>query len=187
MGLFSKESFSLWRTARKLSVLFCFLLVVVMAVEFDTFLNASNLREVELVWKLSSEGDVAGYNIYYDTDSRYDEGFKTYRNSTTVDEGEYVVHNNTGRFLLASLDSQLTYWVSVTAFDHAGNESDYSNEMTVTPGSGVASADSSGSSGCQTIVNPTHVSKKAPVTWGLSLLLPCLWIWYVRHKVGGQP
>ena len=68
-------------------------------------------------WDANTESDLAGYKIYYGTES-----------------GNYTVSLDVGNATSAtidSLDSNTTYFFAVTAYDNAGNESDLSAEVRV--------------------------------------------------------
>ena len=76
---------------------------------------------VELSWDASPIGDLAGYKIYFDTDSS---GFPF---ADTIDVG-----NNTS-YTLSGLEPGLAYFIATTCYDTDGNESWYSNEVSATP------------------------------------------------------
>ncbi|MBI2303319.1 MAG: carboxypeptidase regulatory-like domain-containing protein [Chloroflexi bacterium] len=73
-----------------------------------------------LSWNANPEGDVAGYRVYWDTDS----GFP-YANVITV--------GNTTAYTLTSLTNGIIYYVAVTAYDTTGDESWYSGEVSALP------------------------------------------------------
>lgn len=77
-----------------------------------------------LEWDPSDAGDLAGYKVYYDFD-----GPQPPFNGTGAAEGNsgevYVYGTETAR--LTGLPEGVVVYVSVTAFDYEGNESDYSN------------------------------------------------------------
>jgi|GEM_PF-2418692 len=75
--------------------------------------------DVSLAWDPSISEDVVGYKIYYGNFSGSYHSFHTVTNRTT-----YTV---TGL-------SEGTYYFAVTAFDSAGNESGYSNEVSTVVG-----------------------------------------------------
>jgi len=71
-----------------------------------------------LSWNLNTERDLAGYQVYYGTASR-----------------EYVYSIDVGDITAYRLDDLLdseTYFIAVTAYDTSGNESDFSDEVSVT-------------------------------------------------------
>lgn len=70
-----------------------------------------------LFWTPNGESDLAGYKVYYGTAPR------TY--SAVVDAG------NVTTFTAANLTAGVTYYFAVTAYDAAGSESGFSNEVTV--------------------------------------------------------
>ena len=71
--------------------------------------------EVTVSWGENKEVDLAGYKIYYGTDSR--------NYSDNVDVGLTTTHKLTG------LTNNTEYYFSVTAYDTLKNESDYSAEI----------------------------------------------------------
>lgn len=78
-----------------------------------TFAFTENVFSAWLTWNANTEADLSGYNIYYDTAS-----------------GQYGNKVNVGldtSFSLSAFNDGLTRFFVVTAFDTAGNESDYSN------------------------------------------------------------
>ena len=72
-------------------------------------------------WDPNSEADLAGYKVYYGTASR-----------TEGPYAEAVVINDKNTTDLELALSSNTYYFSLTAFDHSGNESDFSVEVSVT-------------------------------------------------------
>ncbi|MBI2303897.1 MAG: right-handed parallel beta-helix repeat-containing protein, partial [Chloroflexi bacterium] len=75
---------------------------------------------LRLSWNANPEGDMAGYRVYWDTDA----GFP-YANVITA--------GNTTAYTLTSLTNGITYFVAVTAYDTAGDESWYSGEVSALP------------------------------------------------------
>ncbi len=84
-------------------------------------INSTGYDFVELSWDASLIGDLAGYKIYFDTDSS---GFPY---DDTVDVG-----NNT-LTTLSGLVPGLAYYITATCYDTDGNESWYSKEVSATP------------------------------------------------------
>lgn len=82
--------------------------------------------QIRLAWNQNTELDLGGYKVYYGKASR------VYGNS--VDAG------NVMNFILDGLTSNQTYYIVITAYDNAGNESVFSTEVSgiaidvVTPG-----------------------------------------------------
>lgn len=181
MQILSKELSYYRKILFRLFMLFCLFFVITAVMEFNTYLNASNSKQVELVWKISPEEDVGGYNIYYDMVSRYNEGFTKYQYMKTLNEGDYIVGDNTGRFLLTSLDPMRTYWVCITAYDHAGNESDFSNEKII-----FADKIPPVFPGCQEIYNPSSILHRNQFLWCLPFLFSYFWILLIRHLTRGK-
>lgn len=71
-------------------------------------------RDIRLIWIPNSEHDLAGYNIYYGEASRQYEWI--------FDVGD------TTQFTIG-LDDTTSYYFAATAYDTAGNESGFSNEV----------------------------------------------------------
>ena len=83
-------------------------LVILMAVP-----QVVSAAEIRLAWDSNAESDVAGYKVYYGTTS-----------------GKYTHSINVGNVTQATLDlPKKKYYISLTAYDTHGNESDYSNEV----------------------------------------------------------
>jgi len=71
--------------------------------------------QITLAWDASTSSDVSGYNLYYGTSS-----------------GNYLSSLDAASALtyaISGLQSGVTYYFAVTAYDTSGNESDYSNEV----------------------------------------------------------
>jgi len=77
---------------------------------------------VDMSWDASLIGDLAGYKVYYDTDTA------GYPYAHSIDAGTNITYT------LASLSRFNTYYVAVTTFDTDGNESWYSNELVLYSG-----------------------------------------------------
>jgi hypothetical protein len=75
-------------------------------------------ESVTLAWDPNSEPDLAGYRLYYGTASR------SYYRTVEVAGGTSVP--------VADLDPGTTYYFAVTAYNTAGLESDFSNEVSHT-------------------------------------------------------
>lgn len=78
--------------------------------------------------------DLAGYRLYYDTDSA-----GVPYNGTGLAEGDSPIvvpvasltDPSNPDFILSGLESGITYHITVTSYDTSGNESGYANEVTV--------------------------------------------------------
>ncbi len=71
---------------------------------------------IKLAWDPNTETDVAGYKVYYGTSSG------NYENAVDI--------GNSTEYLLSGLSKGQTYYIVVTAYDTASNESGFSNEVT---------------------------------------------------------
>ncbi len=74
---------------------------------------------LKLVWDANKEADLAGYRLYYGTAS------KEY--TQMIDVG------NVTEFHLDQLQTGMTYYLALTAYDFDGNESDFSKEASGVP------------------------------------------------------
>ncbi len=77
--------------------------------------SAQTSGSITLSWGPSADTNVIGYNVYYGTSSR------NYTN-------EISLGNTTGT-TISDLVGGVTYYFAATAFDSAGSESDFSNEI----------------------------------------------------------
>ena len=180
------EAFRFWRLLRKGSVFCVIFLVATLTLEIQTYLAASATRDVALVWSEPPEQDVAGYNVYYGPVSRYEDSFDEYLYAENVRPGDYEVQGPEVHYVLNSIDENLSYWVAITAYDHDGNESAYSNEKKVGTPSSVTTTTASSGGGCQTApVSPeSKVDSRAAVTgWILLFLVVPAWILRLRKKL----
>jgi hypothetical protein len=80
-------------------------------------LNAPSSSSVTLTWNANTESDLAGYRVYRAT------------SSGTYGVPIATIQGNTTSYIAAGLQFGTTYFFVVTAFDIAGNESAYSNEV----------------------------------------------------------
>ena len=84
----------------------------------NTIITSSGNDFISLSWDASLIGDLAGYKLYYDSDS------SEYPYTNSVDVGTDT------SYTLSSLSLGTTYYLAVTTYDTDGNESWYSNELT---------------------------------------------------------
>ncbi len=83
--------------------------------------GTAGYEQVSLRWNKNSEADGARYRIYYGTTSP----------ATTLKDSTASILDTTK--LIIGLTNGITYYFRLTAVDNAGNESGYSNEVSVTP------------------------------------------------------
>jgi len=76
-----------------------------------------NAPSVTLTWNANTESDLAGYRVYRAT------------SSGTYGAPIATIQGNTASYVATGLQFGTTYFFVVTAFDIAGNESAYSNEV----------------------------------------------------------
>ncbi len=82
---------------------------------FLFFLSNAEAAFLDLAWDPNEEPDLGGYRVYYGTTS-----------------GDYINFVDIGRATRYRLDNLLddvTYYIALTAYDTAGNESDFSGEV----------------------------------------------------------
>ena len=89
---------------------------------FGLYTLAVGYDYVTINWQNSPIGDLAGYKVYFDSDST---GFPY---AETVDVGMDTTYT------LTDLITGTTYYIAVTCYDNSGEESWYSNEIEITPG-----------------------------------------------------
>lgn len=70
---------------------------------------------LDLAWDANQEPDLAGYRVYYGTSPR--------------DYINFVDVGNVTLYRLDNLMEGVAYFIAVTAYDTAGNESDFSEEV----------------------------------------------------------
>ncbi len=91
------------------------LLKLIFATFFTTLLTSSGFASsVSLSWDANSENDLAGYKVYYGTNSR--------------DYQESLYVGNITAYQIDGLKSDSQYFFAVTAIDLSGNESNFSDE-----------------------------------------------------------
>ena len=94
---------------------------------FFCFISTQICNAAFLVWDNNSEGDLAGYHLYYGTSP-----------------GNYTVAVDVGNVTEYNLDNldlheNVIYYIAITAFDFFGNESDFSTELEYVADDGVPS------------------------------------------------
>jgi hypothetical protein len=86
--------------------------------------DSATAADVHLAWNPNSEGDLAGYGIYFRKDTAgppYDLiGYIAL---------EELLDLNTPTFTVSGLDIGFDYYFVATAYDTAGNESGFSNTV----------------------------------------------------------
>ena len=91
---------------------FLALIILAMIVLFPMSGIAASIR---VSWNPNTDLDLAGYKLYYGT------GARNYTSSVNV--------GNVTTYQITNLDTGRTYYVAVKAYDNAGNESVYSDEV----------------------------------------------------------
>ena len=85
--------------------------------------GAAQAASILVSWNSNSEADLAGYNVYYGTESRV--------------YGDAINTTDISQLLTLTPDIGTTYYFAVTAYDTSGNESDYSEEVSLFVGDGT--------------------------------------------------
>ncbi|MFQ5604071.1 MAG: PQQ-binding-like beta-propeller repeat protein [bacterium] len=83
-------------------------------------------RGIKVKWQVTGEVDLAGYRLWFDTDSS---GAPYSGSASVFGENSPVSVGIIDEYTLTGLSVDSTYYISVTAFDVSGNESGYSNEL----------------------------------------------------------
>jgi hypothetical protein len=112
LSFLTDKSFGGASMKRKLTILS---LTLAMGVLFPISLIAAS---VEVSWTANAESDLAGYKVYYGTQS-----------------GTYTSTLNAGKVTTASIDNLetgKTYYIAMSAYDTFANESEKSAEVTIT-------------------------------------------------------
>lgn len=91
------------------------LFTILMSTYFGIFNGFAQTGSLNVKWDSNTEGDLAGYKIHYGTQSR--------NYNSVIDAG------NVTEYSVSTLTKGVTYYFAVTAYDTAGNESDYSEEV----------------------------------------------------------
>lgn len=81
--------------------------------------SGGSASSVDVAWDASPDTNVTGYAVYYGHASR--------DYTTRIDAGASLTVNVTG------IDPSQTYYFAANAYDAVGNESDFSNEIVVSP------------------------------------------------------
>jgi hypothetical protein len=79
------------------------------------WIGSAHSAQVTLAWDPNTDPDLAGYRIHY--------GLLSDQYSSSVDVG------NQTSYTVVSLEGGKTYYFAATAYDQAGYESDFSNEV----------------------------------------------------------
>jgi hypothetical protein len=107
------DSIFLARTSRICLSILAFLLVSAGFIFFFPALAFS--AQVSLAWDSAMDADVAGYRVYYGTSPQSYQSKQDAENSVTI--------------TISNLQDRTPYYFAVTAYDLAGNESEYSSEI----------------------------------------------------------
>ncbi|MFZ5518493.1 MAG: fibronectin type III domain-containing protein [Candidatus Zhuqueibacterota bacterium] len=124
-----------------------------------SLLGALTPTSLLLQWKANNESDLAGYKVYWGTESR------KYKSVANVGQDtSYTVSN---------LQPGYHYYIAATSYDHAGNESHYSEEVTFYIEPPAASENSSFISQCYNFPNPFNPNLEVTrIRYDLELPLP---------------
>ena len=111
-------------TKQKLSTMIFGFTLLLMSVA-----NVSFAKDVTLTWdpSPSPETDVAGYKIYYGTNTGTYTGTEANTGASPIDFGKETIAT------LEGLDDTKSHYFTVTAYNANGEESAYANEVTAPP------------------------------------------------------
>ena len=112
---------------------FLFLFVIFVFIVSPNFAYG---YDPSFAWDANTESDIAGYNIYYKTDSS-----SVAYNGTDAIEGRSPIQipvtslkdPENPQYTIHGLSDTESYFFVITAYDTAGNESGFSNELSYTP------------------------------------------------------
>jgi hypothetical protein len=110
------------------------LIGIAVALFLILFPSPACASHITLAWDSNDEPGLAGYIVYYGTQSRYYD--------YDVDVG------NHSSVTISGLAEDVTYYFAVTAYDTQGNESGFSQEIVFQPTSTFSASDTSGGGGC---------------------------------------
>lgn len=108
---------------RKFSTFFMLLVLMHFLVAFPAM-----AAQVRLAWDANTESDIAGYRLYYNTQSGV----------YSISQMVQVLGINNTQSAVTALTGGITYYFVVTAFNTSDLESDYSNEVSYTPPAGTS-------------------------------------------------
>jgi hypothetical protein len=114
-----------------------------------TSVVSAQARDVGLQWNASTGSNLAGYKVYYQAGS-----------SATPFSGTPIDVKNQTTATIPGLDSTKTYYFAVTAYNSSGQESSYSNIVSVTGTS--TSSGTSGTSGTNSSFSSIWSSSAIP-------------------------
>ncbi len=100
---------------------FVFVLCAVSLVGWISLSAPAYAASVTLTWQRNQEPDIAGYKVFYGTQSRQ------YTNSFTIDDSATSPPEIS--YTINGLQEGVTYYFAVKAFDLAGQESEFSEEV----------------------------------------------------------
>ena len=135
-------------------------LFLFLILSFSMLYSSAYSAEVTLQWDPNTEPDLAGYKIYYDTNSGapYDGTAADQGSSPVVVAIEDLTDPDQPEYTITGLTGSRDYFFAVTAFDNEtpSLESDYSDEVTITTYTIVSSAGQDGSVSPAGFVSLTH-------------------------------
>jgi hypothetical protein len=112
---------------KQLKILLLFLgLLLTFGLPFPNFLSISIAAEVTIIWNANSEYDLDGYSVYQGTGSKGPP--YQWIDDLSLDE---LADPDNPEIMLTQLVEDISYYVVVTAFDKAGNESNFSKALCV--------------------------------------------------------
>ena len=117
-----------------------FLMLTTLLISFET--SSMTANQIILSWDPNTEPDLEGY-VLYGKQGSPDPPFDYIDTYSEVDLADPL----NPRAVITDLESDVTYNFAVTAYDTEGNESDYSNIVSVLNGNMIDAADNSDGDG----------------------------------------
>lgn len=91
------------------------LIIILFAVTIMCGVQASHARDVTLAWLPNEESDVAGYRVWYGSESE--------NYIVSIDVGNWT------QYTISGLEDSKRFFYAVTAYDTSGRESGFSDEV----------------------------------------------------------
>jgi hypothetical protein len=117
-------------TVTTLQKLFIFLLISILSISIAA-INSAEAADVTLAWDANGEANLAGYLIYYTANSP-DGWICDQGESPIIIATNQLTNPNKPTFKLTGLTKD-TFFFSITALNHVGEESDFSDMVAYTP------------------------------------------------------
>lgn len=138
-------------------LIFKILLSVKSVLLLSYFILVPICNAAHLTWSPNTEEDLAGYKVYYGTSSEHYEKI--------IDIGKVTQYELSNLYLY----EDESYYISITAYDDAGNESGFSNVAYFTSDEEISDFEDN----CPTIYNPNQEDTSPPTSNGIGDACDC--------------